>query len=167
MTSLRQIVKDTPEVVSALRAATVFDRSAPASDEPDESRKVFSFGPKPPCDLDLIDYSDREAAFLVHAAELVADDLGEPVRIAGAWRRFGGFGDPIGLRHDDLRPVLIAVELFEGWFDRGWMHERFERDMRARRKATVRRYSWLAKSFNADADEADAAESDQLSLHIV
>ncbi|QDH85091.1 hypothetical protein SEA_DARDANUS_54 [Gordonia phage Dardanus] len=167
MTSLRAIVASTPDVIAALRSATVLDRSAPATDEPDESKQVFSYGPKAPCDTDLIDFADREAAFLVNAAELVADDRGEPVRIAGMWRQFGGFGDPIGLRYDDLRPVLFAVELFEGWFDRGWHHDRFEADMRKVRRRTVKRFDWLAAEFSADADEDDEKQDEQLALHIV
>ncbi|AXQ65174.1 hypothetical protein SEA_SCHMIDT_54 [Gordonia phage Schmidt] len=161
MTSLRQLVTDTPEVIAALRSATVFGRMAPADDDgPDESRKVFSFGPKPPCDVDLIDWADREAAELVAIAEAVGR-----VRIAGVWRRGG---QPLGLLYDDLRPVVLAAEVICGEFDRGWHDDQVEKRLRAVRRRTMRRFRWLESTFSADADEADQPDDGgQIGLHIV
>ncbi|AQY55662.1 hypothetical protein PBI_HUFFY_60 [Gordonia phage Huffy] len=164
MTSLRRTVADTAEVVAALRSATVFGRSAPADDTPDESKQVFHYGPKPPCDVDLIDWSDREAATLVGLVELYGD-----VRIAGVWRYQIGpqAGHARGLLYDDLRPVVIASDLVLSWFDQGWTDEAFERRILATRKRTVKRFGWLESAFSADEDEAGEDEDEQLSLHIL
>ncbi|QQM15147.1 hypothetical protein SEA_TINALIN_59 [Gordonia phage TinaLin] len=164
MTSLRQLVADTPEVVAALRSATVFDRSAPTDDGPDESRQVFSFGPKPPCDVDLLDWSDREAATLVGLVEVYGE-----VRVAGMWRyRIGPqAGHARGLLYDNLRPVVIASEVVLSWFDQGWTDEAFERRIRATRKRTMKRFGWLEAAFSADEDEAEDEPEEQLALHIL
>ncbi|AKC03076.1 hypothetical protein BH790_gp51 [Gordonia phage Gsput1] len=166
MATLRQIVEDTAEIVAALRSSLVQSRAAVPDDaEADESRKVFSFGPKAPCDVDTLDLADREAATLIAWAE-----FGAYVRIADVWRyRLGPLaGQPRGLLYDDLRPVLIATDLLLDEFDHGWHDEQFEAVMRRRRRATLRRHRWLAATFSADEDEADAEEnSGQLGLNII
>ncbi|AXQ51896.1 hypothetical protein KDJ57_gp49 [Gordonia phage Catfish] len=149
---------DTPDVIASMRSALFFGRPAKRDrDEgPDESRQVFSFGPKPPCDLDLIDWADREAATLISLAEAHGG-----VRIGGAWRVNG---EVRGLLYDDLRPVLTARDVILGLFDQGWNDETFEGAMRLVRRRSCKRFGFIGTEFDWEQDEVEQA--DQYALPI-
>ncbi|MGV9857305.1 hypothetical protein ACWDTD_01495 [Gordonia sp. NPDC003425] len=84
--------------------------------------------------------ADAEAAHLVAWAEQLAH-----ARIAGTWRRGPRV---LGIRDDNLRPVLIAVEVITDQLDAGWHDNQFEQQTRALRRRTTNRFPWL--DFDAD-----------------